>query len=547
MKKLLSIMLALVMILSLATTAFAADGDQPTTLPGYIENANPEDGAIYNVYMMFELESYATNDKGVADENTPHSYTVAEAWEGFLYRENNQTAGAGAAFFDLDANGYVTAKENASAADIAAAAKEYAKNLASSDVTFPLKDENGDPVLVEGKKVYSKDVALGYYLVDSTLGALCSLDTTHPSATIEEKNEAPSVTKKVQEDSDGSWGESNNADFNQNVTFESYITVKKGAENYILHDKMDLGLTFKNYVAVYYYEPVVSDKGEVTYPGDRVDVAPSNYEVITAHECAPEGECALAHVCAEGCTFEVKFKNEWISSLALETKIVVEYTAYLNHNAVVGNIGNTNKVWLQYGDENHPSYTPKDSTITYTGQLGIYKYTKNAENKNVPLPGAEFELKLVDGQNLVDIRFHVISDANGKVQWYEVCHTDNKDCGILAKDHVTKLVSSANADNNPPYNIKIEGLDAGTYHLIETKAPDGYNKLAEAKVLEVPNKNENGSFNYNIVRVEVENNAGTELPETGGMGTTLIYTLGAILAVGSLILLVVKKRMAAAE
>ena len=91
---------------------------------------------------------------------------------------------------------------------------------------------------------------LGYYLVDTTLGTLCSLDTTNPTVAMKEKNEAPTITKDVQEDSNNTWGDKNDADINQTVNFKATVTVKKGAENYTVHDTMSAGLTYKGVTAV---------------------------------------------------------------------------------------------------------------------------------------------------------------------------------------------------------------------------------------------------------------------------------------------------------
>ena len=522
MKKLLSILLALVMILSLATTAFAADGDQPTTLPGNIEIANPEDGAIYNVYMMFELESYATNDEGVADENTPHSYTVAEAWQGFLYRENNQTVGAGAYFFDLDANGYVTAKETASAADIAAAAKEYAKNLASADVTFPLKDEDGNPVLVDGKKVYSKDVALGYYLVDSTLGALCSLDTTHPSATIKEKNDPPSLDKKVMEDSTGEYGESNTADIGETVFFKATITAQPGAENYVLHDTMSAGLSYTGVTGVTLNGANVVAVENADDDNEDNDVV--NYTVSTTGLCAD-------------CDFHVAFEKDFCDDLNANDKIVVEYTAVVNAEAVIDG-DNTNVAKLTYGD----NHTVDVRTVTKTFDVTVFKWTAGSKNSDgtvqkKALEGAGFTLYY--DVNCTDV-VKIARPESGTT--YQACKKEN----CTTHDHTNnEIVTDATG------TFTIKGLDAATYYLKETTVPAGYNEVHPNPI--TITIDENGVVNKTtedadgVDQVEIENKTGTELPETGGMGTTLIYTLGAILAVGSLILLVVKKRMAAAE
>ena len=507
-KRILAMVLTIAMVMGLATTAFAAMEGELTD--GVITIKNAEPNQTYSAYQILYLESYdATNNK--------YAYKANSQWEAWLRTQTD--------YVEFNDGGYVTWVDAGTPETNAQKAAAFAA-LAKTQLAGKTPDKTA-AAGAGATEVTLSGLKLGYYLVDTTLGTLCSLDTTNPNVEMEEKNEAPTLEKFVQENRDGSWAESNDVAFNQNMTFETHITVKKGAENYVLHDKMSHGLTFKNYVGVYYYEPVVNPTtGEVTYPGNRITVNRSNYEVVTPGSCN------------EKCTFEVKISNEFISSLAIDTKIVVEYTAYLNDDAVVGNIGNPNDAWLQYGDENHPSYTPKDTTITYTGSLGIYKYTMNGEKK-VLLPGAEFELKR--GNSNYPIRFHNTTvNPESDYCTYEVCHTDNK----CTKEHTTTLISSAVGST---YNIKILGLDAGTYQLIETKAPAGYNKLSEPKVIDFPNKNNNNTFNYNIVIVEVENNAGVELPSTGGMGTTMFYVLGSCMALAAVVLLVTKRRMSIAE
>ena len=220
-KKFASLLLALVMAFALATTAFAEGTN------GSITISNPVDGQTYNAYLMFELESYNT-------ETGAYSYKITEAWREFV------TTGAGKDYFSIDDQDYVTLKagvtvENNSttAAAIAKAAVAYAT---SKGLTPAATLPNNDSYTATG-------LTLGYYVVDSSLGALCGLTTTEPSATISEKNEVPVPDKTVKEDSTGNYGESNTAQIGDTVEFKTVIHAKKGAQNYKLHDQMEAGLT----------------------------------------------------------------------------------------------------------------------------------------------------------------------------------------------------------------------------------------------------------------------------------------------------------------
>lgn len=132
----------------------------------------------------------------------------------------------------------------------AKAALEFAKGENSgvsciSEVAETPADEDAVTVTVT-----FTDLELGYYLVDSSLGALCSLNTTDPNATIKEKNDPPSLDKKVMEDSTGEYGESNTADIGETVFFKATITAQPGAENYVLHDTMSAGLSYTGVTGV---------------------------------------------------------------------------------------------------------------------------------------------------------------------------------------------------------------------------------------------------------------------------------------------------------
>ncbi len=473
MKKIASLLLALIMVFGLTTASFAAMEGELTS--GSITITNPAEGQTYNAYHILYLESYNA-------ESGAYSYKANSAWKDWL---KTQTT-----YVIIDDQGYVTWVEGADAA-------EFAK-LAAAQLEG--KEADGTAVAAEGAaSVTISNLKLGYYLVDTTLGTLCSLDTTNPEVNMTEKNQAPTVAKDVQEDSDGAWGETNDADINQVVKFKAVITVQAGAENYVLHDTMSAGLT---------YTGVTSVKIGGT------DVEAENYTVNSTG-------------LDDGCTFEVAFEDEYIATLGVGTEIVVEYSAKLNENAVVGLNGNINKVKLEYGDESNPSYTPEDTTTTYTWDAKVIKYTKKDGNE-VNLADAVFKLtKDQDGNSV--LKFHDLDENIYK-------HCADEDC---LKKHVTEITTDATG------TFSIEGLDAGTYYLHETAAPAGYNKLSRPETVTITGatKGENGELAYSTVETKVENKSGSELPSTGGIGTTIFYVLGSILVLGAAILLITKRRM----
>jgi len=480
MKKFMSLVLALVMVMAMMVPAMAAM--EGTLTGGSITINDAIEGQTYRAYQILYLESYNADAEAYA-------YKANSEWAGFV----NSDAIKGV-YLNVDAQGYVTWVTGANVA-------EFAK-LAQAQLNGKTADATAK---AESTTVTLSGLNLGYYLVDTTLGTLCSLDTTNPTVVMEEKNEAPTVEKEVQEDSNSEWGTSNDADINQVVNFKATITVKAGAENYVLHDTMSNGLTFDSNSVV------------VTVGGETV--ADTNYTVTTP-----------GATCTNGCTFEVAFTDSYIATLAANTEIVVEYSATLNENAVVGLDGNKNEVILEYGDATEPSYTPKDETITYTWDAKVVKYTTK-EGAEVTLAGATFKLS-TDEQGNNTFKFHALGENK-----YEVCADAN-----CEKDHVTTITTDATG------TFSIEGLDAGTYYLTETAAPAGYNKLAGPVTVTITGATEkDGVLTYNTVETKVENNAGTELPSTGGMGTTMMYIGGGLLVAFAVIMLATKRRMNAAE
>ena len=483
-KKLASVLLALVMALALTATAFAAQEGPLTGGSITINDAVP--GQTYNAYQILYLESY-NKDSGA------YAYKANSAWETWL---KTQTS-----YVSFDTQGYVTWVKGADAAAFAKLAQvEAAKMIADATATAPAAAEG---------KTYStvtfSNLKLGYYLVDTTLGTLCSLDTTNPSVVMQEKNEAPANVKTVEEDSNGNYGEKNDADIGQTVNFKSTITAQAGAENYVFHDTMSAGLTYTGVTGI-------------TLNGTTVDAA--NYTVVT------EG-------LTDDCTFEVRFTQAFCDTLKANDQIVISYTATLNEKAVIAGAGNPNESKLSYGDKGDASHTPSGTTPpsetkTYTWDLDILKYG-NGNESNV-LKDAKFVLLNKDKNKVATV-------VNGKITgWSNVPAAGEG--GSITWPANTVLTTGENG------KIEIDGLDADTYYLRETQAPAGYNKLADDQAVTITGATTvDGKLTYTTVVAKINNQSGALLPSTGGIGTTLFYVVGGVLVVGAAVLLVTKKRM----
>ena len=475
MKKLVTLLLALVLLLTMAAPALAEDTGSIT-----IDNAVVD--KTYTIYRIFDLNGHNADYSAI-------NYTVNDKWTAFFAE-----GAAGLDYVAIDELGYVTWKDGASAANFAAAAIAFAKadNIA-----------NDGSQKATGNEVKFTDLPLGYYLVQSDLGALCSLDTTMPDVVIEEKNSAPTVEKEVKENSTDIYGKKNDASIGDTVEFKTTIRVIDGAPmNYVLHDKMSEGLTFDA-------NSVVVNVGEKTL------AAGSDYTLTSTG-------------LADGCTFEIAFTE---GTLKPNDVVTVEYKATLNDKAVVAGAGNPNETWLKYGENNT---TTHDVTKTYTWEVKVLKYTNKADVET-PLAGAEFVLyREVDGE-----KQYVITDANHKVTGW-----------VTDKTQATTFITPADG------KFSITGLDTGVYYLEETKEPDGYNKLANPIKVVISATYDDAAgtgtatvtYNEDDVAnpdIKVLNQTGTELPSTGGMGTTLFYVVGGLLVAVAVVLLVTKKKMSA--
>lgn len=463
-KKLFAVLLAAALVLAMAVPAFAE-----TNAPkGSITISNTVKDETYTIYRMFKLDSYN------AESNT-YSYTVESAWENFF------KTGAGRNYITLDGQNHPTwtaADENDSTT-VAAFAKAALAWAADKKISGTKETATGDTVTFS-------NLDLGYYLVDSSLGALCGLNTTNPNATIKEKNEKPEIKKEVQT-STGDWGDKNNAKIGDTVEYKVEITVADGAQTYTVTDTMSTGLTFN------------SGSLKVT----------ANDVVTTDYTLTPTTN-----------GFTLVLPETYVSTLTKGTTIIVTYNATLNKDAVIDGDGNTNEVKLGYG--NHQNTVPSKVT-TKSYQFDLVKV--DGATKKL-LNGAEF--KLYDAENGGSV-IKVVPVAGG----YRVANGDE-----------TGAVDTIKVNGK----VHISGLDKTTYWLEETKAPDGYNMLTERKPVSLTNGSNNTTLTSSTWSeadhgVAVENNAGTVLPSTGGMGTTLFYVIGGGLMVAAVVLLVTKKRM----
>lgn len=347
---------------------------------------------------------------------------------------------------------------------------------------------------------------------------------------IELKTDVPTIVKKVKEDDKyaGSYGNLGNK-FNDVADYSIGEDVDFGFESkvpdmthytsytYKIHDTMSKGLTLKE-------NTIVVKIGTSTLTKD------TDYTVKVEH--AEDGTTS----------FSIDIKN--MKNYAKDAVILVTFQATLNSGAEVGLPGNPNEVYLEYSNNPNGTGTGKtetDKVVVFTYELDVTKVDKKDENKK--LGEAEFILQEDNTQTSREAKIE-----NGKF------------AGWVAAGQGTTLRSGSNG------LFTITGLDSGTYYLRETKAPTGYSipstlfpveLVAETvhgdsytgtatdalKSIVVNGEKDSGVIETGVGSMTITNTSSSTLPETGGMGTTMLYTVGALLVGGAAVFYVTNKRM----
>ena len=486
MKRFMALFAALALVLAMAVPAFAESGTTSAATTGTITVDNAVRGTTYKIYRIFELESFS---------GEAYSYKPSTAWSDFKEYSTtiDDTTVKASDFFTVNNNGYVEWKDEKKndGATFAKLAKAYA--------AAKLNTNDGEETAA-GSTVTFSGLPMGYYLLDSSLGALCSLKTSTPNVTIKEKNSDTTTDKKIVEN--GEPKSTNSASIGDTVNYKTTINVKDGdPQKYVLHDKMS-GLNFdSNSVEV-----------RVTGTNARNLTKDTDYTVATSE-------------LNDDCTFHINFIA---GKLNANDVVEVTYSAKVAASAVIGGSGNKNETHLDYGEDKH---TTPSETKTYVWSFAIHKYTQTGETQT-QLAGAKFVVYRTNDSKTEYAKF-----TSGKLSgWTE----DQTEASVLE--------SQAKADT------VVSGLGTGTYYLKETEAPKGYNKLVQDIKIEISAnqgsdttewvssiKQDDAPITGTIIKVL--NNAGTVLPGTGGIGTTIFYLIGGGLMVAAAVLLIAKKRM----
>ena len=505
-KKLASLLLALVMVFALATTAFAEE----TTYSITINNSAKDH--TYEAYQIF------TGDlSGTTLSNIVWGSGVSEA---------GQTAlGDAAAKAE-------TLKTEADAKAFAKAVAPYLTTAAGSANT-----------VTDGKYVIS-GLAAGYYLVKDQDGSLTGDNDSYTeyiiqvvgNVTATPKSDVPEVQKKVKDINDSTdttktdWQDSADYDIGDSIPFQLKATLADNVSSYttykvVFHDTLSKGLTYNNDAKVY------------------IDGTETNGFAVTAT------------VNADGTMLTVSCDDVKALNAVNSSAITVEYTAKLNENAVLGSAGNPNEVYLEYSNNpnksekgnNETGETPKDVVIVFTYKTIINK----VDSENKPLTGAAFKLeKLIKGKDGA-------ADTWTTVKEFTVDETTTSFTFSRLDDGQYKLTETKTPvgyNTSDPIYFVIEATHDETADAPTLKTLNAY--LTDANGNKQTEMKDGESVNIDLGTVDltagsitttVVNKSGSKLPSTGGIGTTIFYVLGGVLVLAAVVLLVTNKRMSGAE
>ena len=476
-KKLMAALLAVALLCAMAVPAFAAD--EATTETGTVTVQNVVSGKTYKIYRILDIDTHDSTYNSVV-------YKVNNKWKDFIESTGNTY------FTRIDSTtGVVVVKEGLTSENIAALAAAAKTWLGGHTIAADGEQTAG----ASDTSIQFTDKELGYYLLSSSnwgtanADAIFSLSSSNPNVTVKEKNGKPTIDKKIIENNNPV--DSNTAGIDDYVQFQITVNVIDGQpSNYVIHDKMSAGLTFVN-----------TTEHPVKVLLNNAELNASQYDIVT--------DSTKAHT---DCTFEIKIHDNVLSA---NDKITVTYYGQVNSSAVI-NGDNTNEANLTYGTDGNSTW---EKTTTKVFGFKVFKHA--GTDKTTLLAGADFRLYKTVGETTYYAQF----DSNG----------------LLTGWATEATASGVTITSNNTGALVLNGLDAGTYYLEETKAPDGYNKLITPVTVTISKEGVVSPAENGIVYVS--NNAGATLPSTGGMGTTLFYVIGGGLMVAAVVLLVTKKRM----
>ena len=583
MKRLFSFMMALVLVLSLGITAFAAEDT------GSITITNATIGDSYGLFKIFDA-TYSTDAAGNTDA-VSYSITTDNQFFAYMFGADGK---ADNTYFAYDAvTGAVTRKEGSQNGDIISYLTDMVHS--GSDNFTAVKSETATSELV----VFD-ELPYGYYLIDKGNGAAVTIDSNTPDVNVIDKNQIPGgdFSKQIWDEEQQQWVTNTSANIGDLVDFKvefqatnydgekqiKYYTVAdtKGDSLWVEFNSVEVWVDGVKLNRGYYHGIAgTHNTGEWKYFGtwtEEEKASADNAQWYMIHRGFDAFDIVIPwmdNYHFEGTThdFSITYGENAKSINPSPVNVVVKYCASVEPGATIGGVQNNN-LWntadLSWtSDITDGPDDPSTTTITVYA-LGLRKIDADT---GAYLAGAEFEVYRdeactmpvyviptgIKGVYILDDLNTAVSGeyrdtSRGKYEQYLEAYL-GENWRTTQKNVVTSEING---------KLVILGLEAGNYYLKETVAPNGYNKLATTTVVTVgqtnhgffviadPNGNvvdaqtatgEQVRHTYTATSTIVENSKGVELPSTGGEGTFWLITIGTLMAIGFAVFLITNKKM----
>ena len=471
LKKILTPFLTLLALVFVCGAVSAQTVDSGAGGSATITINNASQGQTYTVYKLFDA---------TVDGNGAISYKLPSG---------KTSLGDGSTWFEVDAKGNVTAKENA---DVSSDAfKTWAASFGTQAATAVAADNT----------VTFTNLAYGYYYVQSSLGATITVDSTNPDATIKDKN---TTAPNIPDDNNGGGkhilvnGEtvdSTTAKVGDTVNYQ----IKFEATNYVTTE------TDSKQITKY---TIIDTPTNLSIDKSTVVVKVGDQTVTTNVDTQVDDSGKMTIVLTWADTAGKTIYNS-------PSTVVITYNATVTKGAA--DAAATNSATIGYNPADNPNEDPtpvNPDKPTDTTEVKTYQFTLNkVDTSSNQLTGATFKLydAATDGNEIKVVK---VSDGV-----YRVAEASEEGTEIEAGSAIIKGLKG----------------DDTKYYLEETKAPNGYNILTERKEVTISSTETNTS---NVI-----NKAGAELPSTGSFGTKVFYLVGSILLIGALIFMISKRRM----
>lgn len=540
-KRAAAMLLAVVLSLCLAVTAFAEGTDVPTgtlTVTGsglYIPDEGAGKGKNVTAIRMFTARA---TEAATPNPNTFDSYVLENKWEGFFKQDEifnaMKTAGATTVSTanDLDsaalsdaAVAYIntllsetTTTKGTTLVAFAHKAQNWARKNSTtlsakpSLVTVKAATQDSDEDKTKGTATFT-DLTAGYYLVFPEGGStgkdnrgtdaiLVNVPRDGKNTAAEIKSTFPTVDKQVSNDKTN-YQDNTTAQVGDTVTFKLTAKVPDMADytayKFVFHDTLSNGLEF------------VANSVEVSIASNKITAGDNTYSAtyVVGTKKLTVAFTDLKNVVKSG-----------TDKVATDDEIVVTYKAKITKDAVTTNPAK-NTVYLEYsnnpGTDELGKSNPDESKV-YTYDINIFKFYTNESNTETALANATF--KLTASEDSTSTAIELVKEEGTDLVYHVKGNNET--------DAVSTVTTGADG------KITIKGLKAGTYYLHETIAPTGYNKLKKPIKIEIivtgeayttPSYKVNDKDNADNT-IKVENVKGVMLPETGSIGTIGLTALG---------------------